>query len=251
MSCSWDPSNNLKLWNKTDFSEIRNFEGHTNIVNAIILVNETIMVSGSTDKTIQFWDIFDSNKSHKRIPVGNSVESLSLITGTDYLVGGLDNGSLILVNINDNENQLPKLLKTSHTGKVTDLVYFNDRKLLASASYDAFISIIDMTDPLNDVLVTKLNNHTSKQFSLSSISNYLVSGNWDGHVCLWNLTDWSHVKTLEGHGDEPITSFLYDNETDALYSGSWDGVIRVWKISSFKLLKTLKTKLGIWSMMYI
>ena len=250
MSCSWDPSNNLKLWNKTDFSEIRNFEGHTNIVNAIILVNETIMVSGSTDKTIQFWDIFDSNKSHKRIPVGNSVESLSLITGTDYLVGGLDNGNLVLVNINDNENQLPKLLKTSHTRKVTDLEYFKERKILASASYDTFIYIINMTDPLNDVLVTKLNT-SSKQLTLIYASNYLISGDWDGNVTLWNTTDWSHMKTLDDHGDEPITSFLYDNETEALYSGSWDRNIRVWNINTGKLLTTLNTQSVIWSMIEI
>ena len=255
-SCSWDYSDNLKLWSKNDFIEICNFEGHTNSVNAIILLNETIMVSGSTDGTIHFWDISkcDSSKnlkSYRNISIGKTIESLSMITDTDYLVGGLDNGNLVLVNINDNENQLPKLLKTSHTGKVSDLEYFDKTKLLASASYDNYIFIINMTNPLNDVLVKKLNNHTSKQFTLSYIQNYLISGDWDGHVCLWNTTDWSHVKTLEGHGDEPITSFLYDNETDALYIGSWDRNIRVWNITTGKLLTTFNTQSVIWSMIEI
>jgi len=179
-SCSWDPDDNLKIWNKNDSSIYRDFKGHTNSVNAIILLNETIMVSGSTDGTIKFWDIFNSNESYKSISLEDSVESLSLITGTDYLVGGLDNGSLILVNINNNRTQL---LKTSHTRKVTDLEYFKERKLLASASYDNYIYIIDMIDPFKDDLVKKLNT-SSKQLTLIYASNYLVSGDWDGHVCL-------------------------------------------------------------------
>jgi len=65
------------------------------------------------------------------------------------------------------------------------------------------------------------------------------------------MSDWSHVKTLEDHGDEPITSFLYDNETGALYSGSWDRNIRVWNITTGKLLTTFNTHSVIWSMIEI
>lgn len=243
VSCSWDHKDNLKLWIKDDLTEVVNFIGHTNSVNEIILVNNgTIMISGSSDGTIKFWDILrGTNTSFKSIEVGNIVESLSMIAN-DLLVAGLDNGTLVLVNTTRNE---PTSLKTSHSGKVTDLDYWPDKKMLASSSYDNNVFILDMTDPYNGTLLNKLNNNT-KVLSLKYVQNVLVSGDWNGMIYLWNMNDWS-IKVLVGH-TEPVFTFLYINDT--LYSGSWDRDIRVWNISSGNLLGTIETKFIIYSLVF-
>ena len=251
MSCSWDPSNNLKLWNATDFSEIRNFEGHTNSVNAIILLNETTMASGSTDGTILLWDIFDSNEPPKIISIGNSVESLIKIEG-DLIYGGLDNGSLIKVNLT---NKSFESLTFSHSNKVTDLEYLNDKKLLASASYDNYLFIINLLD---DTLLYKSTNNT-KLLSLKYASNILVSGDWDGWIYFWNTTNTTNttawqMTTLKGH-NEPIFSLLNDSVNHTLYSGSWDRTINVWNISNIsnigKPVDTISTTSIIYSIIFI
>ena len=246
LSCSWDPKDNLILWSKDNLTEVVNFIGHTNSVNEIILFNQTVMISGSSDGTIKFWDILrGTNTSFKSIEVGNIVESLSLITN-DLLVAGLDNGTLLLVNTTRNNTECCVPLNTKHFGKVTDLDYWPNKKMLASSSYDKNVFIIDMTHPYNDTLLNMTNNNR-KVTSLKYVQNILASGDWDGMIYLWNMNDWS-IKVLEGH-TQPVTTFLYVNDT--LYSGSWDRDIRVWNITTGNLLGTFKTQFMIWSIIFI
>ena len=50
-------ANTVKLWNLTTGSLIRTLEGHTSMVNVLLLISPTVLASGSTDLTIKLWNI--------------------------------------------------------------------------------------------------------------------------------------------------------------------------------------------------
>jgi WD40 repeat protein len=258
ISCSWDRARdgeaNLKHLNKSDMIEIGRFTGHNDSVNAIVLY-ETILISGSSDETIRLWNTTTYTEIRTPLLANNSVEFLKIIS-KDLLVSGLDNGQILfwnitklLMNLNDDG---PKTLNTSHRDKVTELEYLNDTNILISSSYDKNIFVINMTDPYNDSLITRLINHTNKVATLLYIQSksILVSASWDETIKLWNTSDWTVLKTLEGHTD-PVFSLLYDDQKDVLLSGSWDTTIRVWNITTGVCLETINTQLIIWSMMFL
>jgi len=257
ISCSWDRGRdgeaNLKHLNKSDMSEIGNFMGHNDSVNAIVLYNDSLLISGSSDGTIRLWNTSDYTNI-KILLVNNSVECLKIIS-KDLLVSGLDNGTILLWNITKLlgiDYTESKALGIYHKDKVTELEYLKDKNILISSSYDKNIFVINMSKPYDESLIVSLTNHTYKVATVMYIQNksILVSASWDETIKLWNTTDWTLLKTLAGHAD-PIYSLLYDDQKDVLLSGSWDTTIRVWNITTGVCLETINTQLIIWSMMFI
>jgi mitogen-activated protein kinase organizer 1 len=76
------------LWDVATGEEVRKFYGHTNRINTVALNQEnSVLVSGSYDNTIKFWDI----KSRDRKPIDSFTEFKDSVTKI------LIDGSLIYV----------------------------------------------------------------------------------------------------------------------------------------------------------
>ena len=65
-----------------------------------------------------------------------------------------------------------------------------------------------------------------------------LSASADKTIKVWNLTNWSIVKTLEGHLDS--VTCLTELNYDSVASGARDGEIKIWSLNKLTNLKTWK-----------
>eukprot|EP00035_Acanthoeca_spectabilis_P029184 m.473554 g.473554 ORF g.473554 m.473554 type:complete len:116 (-) comp34522_c0_seq1:122-469(-) len=66
----------------------------------------------------------------------------------------------------------------------------------------------------------------------------LNCGTYYGGIQVWSATDYTLLRSLEGHSD--AVRVLSSNKVDTLFSGSHDGTIRMWSETDGSLLRTLK-----------
>jgi WD40 repeat protein len=66
---------------------------------------------------------------------------------------------------------------------------------------------------------------------------YLLAGQKDFTVKLWNRKSWDCEKVFRGHEDRVSCLQFYDNY---LISGSWDKTIKVWDLEMTELVSSLR-----------
>ena len=66
----------------------------------------------------------------------------------------------------------------------------------------------------------------------------LASGNGDGHIKLWNLSNSSLFQQLNNHTND-VTCLKLSNNKSQLASSSLDKTIKLWDLNTYKLTKTL------------
>jgi len=115
----------LITWNTADFSRIRSYKGHTDIVNSIDCSNKTqayagtqdILASGSDDGTVKIWD-FRESKYVKSFNVGYQIMAVAFSKNNELVYfGGLDN-SIRALNLRTNQLEYSLL---GHSDTVTGL----------------------------------------------------------------------------------------------------------------------------------
>ncbi|MBQ6781423.1 MAG: caspase family protein [Treponema sp.] len=83
------------------------------------------------------------------------------------------------------------------------------------------------------------NNDIDSCYSLAWMPNekYLVVGDMDGVITIWDWHARKTIQTLHGHTGW-VTSLALTSDGKTLYSGSRDGTVRTWNLGSGKLLST-------------
>ena len=65
-----------------------------------------------------------------------------------------------------------------------------------------------------------------------------MSGDWGGHIRMWDVDTGALLKTLTGH-EEGVPSLAYSPDGATLISGSWDNTIRIWDVDTAQPLQTI------------
>ncbi len=87
----------------------------------------------------------------------------------------------------------------------------------------------------------KLNTlvHTDKVNTLAILNDQtLASGSWDTTITIWNITNGSVVKTLNGHFNSVECLAVLPSNNPILFSGSFKK-IHLWDTINGNLIKTL------------
>jgi branched-chain amino acid transport system substrate-binding protein len=71
----------------------------------------------------------------------------------------------------------------------------------------------------------------------------LATGSLDNDVRLWQLSDRTRKRTLEGHTNS-VLSVAFNTNGQMLASGSWDNTVRLWRVSDGTLLNSLEGHTG-------
>jgi WD40 repeat protein len=242
-TCSHDKT--VKIWDisscwNANWSLIRTYTNHTNVVLGLEWINEDTIASGSTDDTLKIWSIV-SGVTLRIINASADVRSLKLLSNGFYLacinIYGINDITIYDIN---NGSVISTL--SGHTKFINDLVQIND-DLLASSSADKTVRIWNLTTNSTKFI---LQGHTERVDGLKFISSdVLASGSNDTTIKLWNITNGKLIRNLTGHTGYIKWSLDKLRDSQALVSGSADKTIKIWYTTTGQCLNSFNTDINI------
>jgi WD40 repeat protein/serine/threonine protein kinase len=214
------------LFSAKDINELRHIRtmvGHTDWVTSVAITPDgRYAVSGSTDKTLQMWDL-ETGRSICIMQNPTIVKSVAITPDGRYAVSGSSDKTLKMWDL-----ETCKWIRTmvGHTDAVTSVAITPDGRYAVSGSGDDTIRVWD--------LKTRRGIHTMETYNVTSVAitpdgRYAVSGSTDKTLQMWDLETGRSISTMK------VSSILFSlaitPDAKYLVSGSKDRLLRVWEIS--------------------
>lgn len=201
---------------------------------------QRMLVAGSVEGKLYVWSIVDGQVLHEYHTLGIGAHLAHFSPDGRLLASGHTDHQVRLWEVaNGNPLAGGRLLHTLSIRMETQwcLVFSPDGKKLAVGGADGVVHLYDVWRSLGG-------NQTPQTFqghraaipalAFTSDSQLLASGDVDGYICLWRLSEYSQPglrQTFRGHTDE-VHRLTFDATNTMLASGSHDRTIRLWPIGS-------------------
>lgn len=194
------------------------FRGHTLGVCGVEVLNDEVMISVGEDKQAILWDI-DNKRCMQNILLPskwNAVRKLSetklLITSGRYILIYTVNSTFSACTLS-RRIHLPAILVHAtavHGGHI-------------ACGGEGGVSMISSAAPYRTLASIPL---LGAVHAVALSGRYLASGDSTGQVCMFDTTDFKHVRTLKPH-TQGITSLFLTNNSTFLLSSSSDSSVCV------------------------
>jgi DDB1- and CUL4-associated factor 12 len=160
-------SETIQIYKLPEFEAVALLKGHSDMIFSLQWLNDSILVSGSRDKSVKLWNLKDKPFHHdpreELLPVFNCTVS-----------------------------------RTEHRDKVRDLVLDKRTKDIYSLGADGFIKIWDAKRPLGEAITSVALVHTNETVCMAIDSdNHIVSVGSQSHISLLDPRCASIVHTFE------------------------------------------------------
>lgn len=186
------------------------FCGHRSNVKCVEFVGEegTHIVSGSSDNTLQVWDVEDG----RRVRVLGD--------------GELGSGG-------------------GHTSRIWDVTSSSSGDFIASASGDSTVKFWNLRGSNKSPCSATLTGHEGDVYSVKyhQSNNYVVTGGYDKTVKLWDARTGALLRTFSGHKSS-VSRVIFNPLGNLVISGSKDSTIKFWDLVSGVCVKTYSSHLG-------
>jgi len=212
----------IRLWDLQSGAEVARLGGHKGWINALVLLPDGRLASGSSDHTIRLWDLVRCAETAKLEGHTNTVHALSVLPD-----GRLASASW------DHTIRLWDLQRCAEIDRLVVPTEVNALALLQDGRLASAGGPVDNTIQLWDlnrgVETARLEGHSSGVWSLAPLrEGQLASGSYDKTIRLWDLQRCAEIARLEGHaGTVNALALLPDGR---LASGSSDKTIRLWDL---------------------
>ncbi|KAG1658779.1 Cleavage stimulation factor subunit 1 [Nymphon striatum] len=152
---------------------------------------EQILVSGSKDYTVKFFDYSKSSvkRASRTIHEAEHIRCLSLHPTGDYVVVGTEHPTLRLYDVNTGQCFVSSVPKDQHKGAITAVKYNRNSNMYVSSSKDGDIKVWDGVS--NKCINTFPKAHSGEEInsvSFSKNSKYILSSANDSLIKLWELS---------------------------------------------------------------
>jgi WD domain, G-beta repeat len=224
----------IKLWNIEEKKEHKEIHGHKNnefsrIIPVAFTPDSEILISGSQDKTIFFWDVKTGGKRGQ--PIENFVSEIRAIAVSpdeySYIFAiGDSEGNIQSYNWNTRRKIKSFLAHSASNGlPINSLAFSPDGRRLVSGGDDFSIKLWDVSSAEE----LKSGKHSSRvrTVAFSPDGKLIASGDDSGIIKIWDVETMENV-ILPRH-DKAVTSLAFSPDGKTLASGSKDRTVRFWE----------------------
>ncbi len=180
--CADDSS--IVIWNASTGAQQARLAGHKNKVNSISWLGNTILASGSNDKTVLVWDVVTQKV----------IDTIKSATEAVYSVAYSPDSKTLAIGSADNKLRLRDLASStekviSSTGQVKSIAWSPDSKSIAISTSDMQIYVYDAA---SNAEIKKINAALwVNSISWSPDGSRIISGNNDGSMFVWEVGLWT------------------------------------------------------------
>lgn len=209
--------------------------GHQNPIYTLVCSQKPgILFSAGNDKGIVEWDLINEKFLKVLFPITTSVYALHAPKTAPILVAGERNGD---VTIFDFEQQTITQTIKQHTSPIFDIKSLSTNELLIGSA-DGTVSVWSLQYPYPLLRQFTISSKNIRVMAINPAENLIAFGCKDNLIYVYNLSDYSLIKTLSGHS-LPITSLQFSPDGGFLLSGSRDATLKIWDTTNFTLQKSI------------
>lgn len=226
----------LRTWNLLSRTPLLSTKAHSGPILGLSVLQgaEPVIITGGVDRFVKFHDP-DLNLLAQLPEQGDSVTALDACWQGEgsVIVTGLGDGSMTMWMFSPPETfmKIRDILRCDVAIRAVTM----SSALFAVGKYDGGIDIRHIrTGELKFSLEGHLDVVRSLVIQETSDTCILVSGSWDGTVCIWDLNAGMRVQVLRGHTDDVTAVAISGGAVPFVVSGSKDWSVRVWDISNVK-----------------
>ncbi|HEV3261263.1 MAG TPA: serine/threonine-protein kinase [Gemmataceae bacterium] len=213
--------------------EVRRFVGHSaGICRVLFHPDGRRALSSCWDGTLRLWDL----KTGQCVRVfeghnyGRHIWGLALSGDGSRAVSGSEDGTVRLWDVKSGK----EVRCFRYHVPVQALSLSPDGRHVVSSINNEFVfwSLADGRE------LRRFRGHTAEVFSLafSGDGRRVLSGSFDGTVCLWDVDSAKQQRCFRGHRDK-VRCAVFSPKGDRILSGSEDGTFRLWDVDSSKELR--------------
>ena len=227
----------LKVWDVISGECLHTLEGHSSWISCVTAISPDVMVSGSNDKKLKFWNL----NRNRRLAVSaradrhNAHPECVLLRNNSLAISGAQDGIKMWSPYNG------KCLQSFDSpGSCLAAMEENNLSMIISGNIKGTMEIYSVLNR-SAISVYKIikSAHSAKITVLLShkmSENMLVSSSLDSTLKVWN-SQFDEVSTMRGHTAGVLCMAIFCN---VLVSGSKDADIRIWNVLSSKCIGLLK-----------
>ena len=201
-----------------------------------------VLASGSSDGTIQLWDIADPARPRPLqqpfTAATGAVYSVAFSPRGAILATGSGDGAVRLWDVSDPANPAP--LGQPFAGsasKVLSVAFSGDGRELASGGSDGTVHVWDLADrarprPAGSPVIASTGSVNAVAFSRDGRT--LASGGSDGTLRLWNVAGHAGIVPrgrIPVGSAATVSSLTFSPDGRTLASGGGDGAVRMWDVA--------------------
>ncbi|MEO1253262.1 MAG: caspase family protein [Bacteroidota bacterium] len=213
------------IWDEASGKQKKVIDAHREPIFDLALSNDgQLLASGSWDGVISFWNTNTWERYSYIYNEGASAYSLEFTENDAYLITGLLDKSLKLLEI-ETKRFVKELV--GHTDNVTS-IQVNGSEILTT-SWDGKIILWD----LYSGLIKKRFNPNKPVFEAHMLGDQLISAGADRQITFWDLKNEKVISKLRGHQAE-INGLQIDG--NLIMSTDVDGITKFWDLGKKKEL---------------
>ncbi len=214
--------------------------GDSDRINSVIFTpSGNTLISGSSDRLINFWQASDGTLL-RTLNIGapsrheSSIESLAISPNGQTLAAGTFN----YIQLFDLPTGAERKIPASSTW-IVGVAISPDGQYVVSASFDHTVKIFRIWD---GALIRNLTGHGEivRAVAFSPDGSLLASCSDDRTIRLWRTADWALVRVISspnGHTDD-LFSLAFSPDGTTVASGSYDHTAKVWNVADGSLKYT-------------